>query len=107
MSTHEIEGAEVDRTSHVTIQFVDGVTARYELAELRLACPCADCNRKRQQGVSVQPAVERGDTVTITHAEFTGAFGLSLDWSDGHSTGIYAFSYLRDHLDRGNPGTAS
>lgn len=107
MSTHEIEGAEVDRTSHVTIQFVDGVTARYELAELRLACPCADCNRKRQQGVSVQPAVERGDTVTITHAEFTGAFGLSLDWSDGHSTGIYAFSYLRDHLDRGNLGTAS
>ena len=105
MSRHDVEAIEVDRDSHVSVRFGDGVTARYELGELRLACPCADCNGRRQRDESVSPAVERGDTVTITDAELSGAFGLSLDWSDGHRTGIYAWSLLRDGLERGTLGT--
>ena len=53
----------------------------------------------------MQPAVERGDSVTITDAELSGAWGLSLDWSDGHSTGIYAWEKLREWVDAGVLGT--
>jgi DUF971 family protein len=53
----------------------------------------------------VQPAVERGDSITITDAELSGAWGLSLDWSDGHSTGIYAWEKLRAWVDAGQVGT--
>ncbi len=105
MPTHEIESVEVDRQSHVEVLFEDGVRAWFELAPLRLACPCADCNAKRSRGESVQPAVERGDPITITDAELSGAWGLSLDWSDGHSTGIYAWEKLREWVDTGRVGT--
>ena len=53
----------------------------------------------------MQPAVERGDSITITDAELSGAWGLSLDWSDGHSTGIYAWEKLRAWVDAGQVGT--
>ena len=107
MSRYDVTTIEVDRASQVTIGFGDGVTARFGLGELRLACPCAECNGRRQRGASVSPAVERGEPVTITDAELSGAFGLSLDWSDGHRTGIYAWTLLRDGLDRGTLGTAA
>lgn len=97
---------EVDRESHVLVRFGDGVTGRFAVAELRLACPCATCDGRRRSGESVSPAVERGDRVTITSAELTGAFGLNLDWSDGHRTGIYGWPMLRDGLDAGTLGTA-
>jgi hypothetical protein len=72
VATHDIESVEVDRSSHVEVLFDDGLLARFELGPLRLACPCADCNAKRTRGQSVQPAVERGDAITVTHAELSG-----------------------------------
>lgn len=105
MTVHDIESVEVDRASHVEVVFDDGLKVRFELGPLRLACPCADCNAKRLRNQSVQPAVERGDPVTITDAELSGAWGLSLDWSDGHSTGIYAWEKLREWVDEGVLGT--
>lgn len=95
---------EVDRASHVEVLFEDGVRARFDLGPFRLACPCADCNAKRLRGVSVQPEVERGEPITITNAELSGAWGLSLDWSDGHSTGIYAWERIREWVDAGQVG---
>lgn len=102
-----MEAIEVDRGSHVTVRFADGVTGRFEVAELRLACPCADCIGRRQRGEPVQAGVERGDPIAIAAAELAGAFGINLDWSDGHRTGIYAWSLLRDGLDRGTLGTTA
>ena len=32
----------------------------------------------------------------IEDAELVGAWGLSIRWSDGHSTGIYSWELLRD-----------
>ena len=97
----------MDRRSHVEVLFEDGVRARFELGPLRLACPCADCNAKRTREQSVQPAVERGEAITINDAELSGAWGLSLDWSDGHSTGIYAWERLREWVETGRVGTIS
>ncbi|MEX0847644.1 MAG: gamma-butyrobetaine hydroxylase-like domain-containing protein, partial [Ilumatobacteraceae bacterium] len=43
-------------------------------------------------------------TISIREAELNGAWGLSIDWSDGHSTGIYAWSTLRRWWDAGMSG---
>ena len=100
MAAHEIESIEVDRTRHVFVEFTDGVKATFELPALRLACPCADCNAKRQRGQSVSILAETApDEVRITEAAMAGAWGLNLDWSDGHSTGIYAFEKMRRWVD--------
>jgi DUF971 family protein len=99
MARHDVLNIEVDRTSHVEIAFEDGVTARFELAPLRLACPCAECNSRRQKGEPASKWVMEGDPISITGAELAGAWGLSIDWSDGHSTGIYAWTVLRQWID--------
>ncbi len=100
MATHDIESIEVDRTKHVHIEFADGVTATFDLAPLRLACPCAECNARRQRGESVSILAEtKPDDVAITEAAMAGNWGLNLDWNDGHSTGIYAFEKLRQWID--------
>ncbi len=102
MAAPEITSIEVDRTSHVEIAFADGMVARWALADLRLACPCAECNSRRQQGRPVSVLAEtKPDEVAITEASMAGAWGLNLDWSDGHSTGIYAFEKLREWADDG------
>ena len=104
VDAYDVDAIEVDRTSHVTVRFADGVTGRFEVAELRLACPCADCVGRRQRHEPVQASVEGGGTISITNAELAGAFGINLDWSDGHRTGIYAWSLFRDGLERGTLG---
>ncbi|NND74063.1 MAG: DUF971 domain-containing protein [Ilumatobacter sp.] len=99
MARHDITSVEVDRTSHVEVEFEDGVTARFELAPLRLACPCAECNARRQRDEPASAAVADGGPISIVDAEFSGNWGLRLDWSDGHSTGIYAWTTLRRWAD--------
>lgn len=99
MARHDVLNIEVDRESHVEIEFKDGVTARFELAPLRLGCPCAECNSRRQKDEPVSKSVMEGDPISITDAKLAGAWGLSLDWSDGHSTGIYAWTVLRQWSD--------
>jgi len=107
MSTTDVVSIEVDRDSHMTVVFGDDVTVRYQVGELRLACPCATCVGRRNAGESVAPPVERGEAISITDADLAGAFGINLDWSDGHRTGIYAWTYLRDAFDAGRLGTRS
>lgn len=99
MARHDVLNIEVDRKSHVEVEFEDGVTARFELAPLRLACPCAECNKRRGQGEPASRPVQQGEPITITGAKLAGNWGLSIDWSDGHSTGIYAWTTLRSWID--------
>ena len=99
MARHDVLNIEVNRASHVEIEFEDGVTARFELPPLRLACPCAECNSRRQKDQPVSQSVMEGGPIAIVNAELAGNWGLSLDWSDGHSTGIYAWTVLRQWSD--------
>lgn len=99
MARHDVLNIEVDRKSHVEIEFEDGVTARFELAPLRLACPCAECNSRRLKDQPVSQSVSEGGPISITDASLAGNWGLSLDWSDGHSTGIYAWKVMRQWMD--------
>jgi DUF971 family protein len=105
VAKHDIESVEVDRRSHVEVLFDDGVRARFELGPLRRACPCADCNARRSRDQPVAPWVDESRPVTIVDAELSGAWGLSLEWSDGHSTGIYAWEKLREWVDDGRVGS--
>ena len=48
---HEPGSIDVDRAEAVTIEFLDGEVARFELVELRQGCPCATCRALRDRGV--------------------------------------------------------
>lgn len=105
IAPHQVANIDVDRSSFVRLTFADGATATFPVAELRLACPCADCNAKRQRGAPVSVLAEsKPGEVAIADASMSGAWGLNLDWNDGHTTGIYAFEKLRQWADEGVAG---
>lgn len=86
---------DIVRDRSVTITFDDGVVCVFPVEALRAACPCASCRGWRERGEVAWPRPGQADTITIVDAQLSGAWGLSIDWSDGHSTGIYAWTVLR------------
>ncbi len=81
------------------VRWRDGHESLYSFDELRKACPCADCRttEKPQGGelrVLTSPVVRSGE-IRIVQISPVGRYALSFTWSDGHSTGIYSFDFLR------------
>ena len=66
----------------------------YPARALRLACPCAACVDEMSGRALLDPAAVPADIRPVTLA-LVGAYGLSVQWSDGHGTGIYTFQQLR------------
>jgi DUF971 family protein len=80
------------------VRWGDGHESQYPLDELRKVCPCAECRtaRKPQGGLQVLTGpVTRPGEIRITQISPVGRYALSFTWSDGHSTGIYSFDFLR------------
>jgi ATP-binding protein involved in chromosome partitioning len=61
---------------------------------LRLACPCAACVEEMSGRPLLDPATVADDIRPVSVA-LVGAYGLRVQWSDRHSTGIYTFEQLR------------
>jgi len=78
----------------VKITWQDGHESVYPARMLRLACPCAGCvdevtGRRRLNEAHV------AQDVRPLKLEVVGRYAISIQWSDGHATGIYAFDRLR------------
>ena len=86
---------ELDRANGLTLHWLDGTVSRFGLEELRRNCPCAECRGLRELGQIVGPKPRSLNPLTAKGAELVGGWGMSITWSDGHSTGIFAWSILR------------
>jgi DUF971 family protein len=86
---------DVEREVAVTITFDDGAVCRYDLVDLRRACPCATCRGLRDAGQESWPRPGSPEPLTVVDAELVGAWGMSFTWNDGHDTGIYPWEALR------------
>lgn len=78
------------RAKVTEIDWADGHKGVYPHEILRGYCPCAGC-----QGHSADIKFLEGGDTSIKTIEPVGDYALSLEWGDGHSTGIYTFRYLR------------
>lgn len=99
----------IDVKVHVTtgqgveITWSDGHRSRYDFVYLRDQCPCAVCNdeRARKEQASpnanaVSPLPMFKPRTTAKAAKAVGSYAIQIDFSDGHSTGIYSFNHLRE-----------
>ena len=86
---------ELDRAAGLTLHWPDGTVSHFGLEELRRNCPCAECRGLREQGRVVGPNPRSLLTLTAVDAELVGGWGVTIRWSDGHGTGIFAWSILR------------
>jgi DUF971 family protein len=94
---------DVRRDEGVTITFADQFVATFNLTELRLACPCAECRNTREAGNETWPGPTSPTPLRIADAELHGGWGLRFEWNDGHSVGIFPFSSLRSWADKKDP----
>jgi DUF971 family protein len=77
----------------------DGHRSSFRIRDLRSACPCATCRTERDKlagdPLAVMSAPAGGGPYTIEDMGPVGRYAVSFLFSDGHSSGIYAFDYLR------------
>ena len=81
----------------VEIAWTDGHASLYPLDYLRRNCPCATCRAGAQSPPEPpNPFPMYKPAPRLTNAESVGRYAVRLFWSDGHSTGLYSFDYLRE-----------
>ena len=87
--------------NQLRITWSDGVVRDYALRELRDKCPCATCREKRNAPppsplqLPILSAAE-AQPLRITAMKPVGNYAYSIDFSDGHNTGIYTLESLRE-----------
>jgi DUF971 family protein len=75
----------------------DGHATTYDTTTLRWLCPCAFC-----RGEAGMPGwLDSGPTLSneqtrLTDIAMVGGYAIAPTWADGHHTGYYTFTMLRD-----------
>ena len=104
-----VDPKEISPTEDATrlrIVWGDGVRAEYEPRFLRLRCPCAGCVDE-MTGIRTLRPEHVPEDIYPTAIEYVGRYALQFNWSDGHSTGLYPYDYLRRLWEEGPTGQGS
>jgi ATP-binding protein involved in chromosome partitioning len=80
--------------SKITLKWSDGHETAYRARDLRLACRCAGCVEETSGQKLLDPK-NVAETIRAKGIELIGQYAIGIEWTDGHSTGIYNFRDLR------------
>lgn len=92
---------DLDRDTALTVRWSDGVVSVYPVALLRRMSPSAEAKawRAEQQSnpLAVLPDKLAGHhgPVAAKSAELVGRYALRITFTDGHSSGLFSWDYLR------------
>ncbi len=84
---------ENDRT--LGIIWTDDHKSLIDVVKLREKCPCALCVDEWTHEVKIKPG-EIADSCRPIRIQSVGRYAMNAQFDDGHSTGIYTFTYLRE-----------
>jgi ATP-binding protein involved in chromosome partitioning len=87
--------------TELAIKWGDDVTSLFPVRGLRLSCTCAECVDEWTGEAQLSPDSVPADVHPV-RTESVGNYAIQIDWSDGHSTGIYSYVRLRELADRQN-----
>jgi DUF971 family protein len=81
----------------IAIAWNDGTETFLELELFRRACPCAACGGEPDVlGYVVRPEGQYTDeSFEMKRLHIVGGYAMQPTWGDGHSSGLYAFDYIR------------
>ncbi len=90
----------LSKEKELHIIWKDGHKSRFPFGGLRKNCPCVFCQGGHgEMGKPMDPIQFIADTperLKLNNLKPSGNYALHMFWSDGHSTGIYRYQYLRD-----------
>ena len=81
-------------TDAVEIAWQDGHRSVYPNRYLRENCPCASCREGAPPRRRLPVLGTPGDLHPV-QIGVVGRYALSIQWSDGHDSGIYSYDTLR------------
>ncbi|MFG0261975.1 MAG: DUF971 domain-containing protein [Novipirellula sp. JB048] len=97
--------------SVIQIQWDDGTSTRWTVAQLRAACPCATCREKKRgeakkeaseatKGALNLPVLSAAEArpLRIESMRPVGSYAYQISFSDGHSSGIFPLHLLAHPL---------
>ncbi|MBT8041966.1 MAG: P-loop NTPase [Pontiella sp.] len=90
----------------ITLTWPDGETSVVSNAALRRACSCALCVDEMTRAPLLDPKTIPMDI----HAEKVGIIGnyaVMVDWSDGHNTGFFPYTTIRELASKTTAGCGS
>ena len=95
---------DLQRDRGLTVRWRDGSTSFYAIEFLRRMSPSADARTLREElarnPLAVLPAGSDEPLVAID-AELVGNYAIRIRFSDGHDTGLFSWTYLRE-IDPGS-----
>ena len=86
----------------LTVEWADGATSYYTIAYLRKMSPSAEQRQLREEmesnPLTVLPSsmAKLSGDIAATSAELVGNYALRIEFSDGHRTGLFSWTYLRE-----------
>ncbi|MGH9558906.1 MAG: gamma-butyrobetaine hydroxylase-like domain-containing protein [Bryobacteraceae bacterium] len=98
----EPEHIAISKSKGIKIDWKDNHHSEYPLVFLRDECPCATCTgahgtepQKSNYSAPTNPFQMYKPALKMLNVEAVGNYAIRIEWSDGHSTGIYSFDHLR------------
>jgi len=84
----------------LAVEWADGSASYYPIAYLRKMSPSAEQRELREEmernPLTVLPSsMANAGEVRATGAELVGNYALRIEFSDGHRTGLFSWTYLR------------
>ena len=93
----------IEQEHSVKVAWPDGFEAEIPNKNLRAACPCAVCVDEYSGAELLDPA-SIPDDIRFSKINYLGNYAVSFEWSDGHTTGIYSWDYLRSLAQKAKAG---
>ena len=92
----------ISKSKGIKIDWKDGHHSEYGLTYLRDKCPCAQCTGahgtppREPQAQSNSPFQMFQPALKVLAVEPVGQYAIRINWSDGHSSGIYSYDHFRE-----------
>jgi DUF971 family protein len=83
----------LDPDGNLLVRWDDGKESKFAPRWLRARCPCAECVEE-WSGKRVVGDAQVKEDVKPRAMNQVGRYAMQIDWTDGHSTGIYSWDYL-------------
>jgi DUF971 family protein len=94
----------ISKSKGIKIDWKDGHHSEYGLTYLRDKCPCAQCTgahgtpprEPQAQAATNNPFQMYQPVLKMLSVEPVGNYAIKINWSDGHSSGIYSYDHFRE-----------
>lgn len=96
---HPVKIKIIDK-KELQILWDDGNSGSLNLKELRKLCPCATCLAEREKQSKMYIPLFAENQVTIKSIDQIGKYAIQIKWNDGHNTGIYEYTFLKNFADK-------